>query len=77
MVRPLTPRLEAVERTLSTAGLSRDDVAQVLGESYAEATTAAALRRTARATLKLFARHDLFDDPATHDAFHARGLIEA
>jgi hypothetical protein len=59
------------------AGLSADQVDEVLADAYADSLTAQQLRRTARATLKLFGRHDLYDDPATREAFLSRGLIEA
>jgi hypothetical protein len=77
VVRPLLPRLEAPRRTLLEAGLSVAQVDEVLAEAYADAVTAQQLRHTARATLKLLGRHDLYDDPATREAFQLRGLIEA
>jgi P-aminobenzoate N-oxygenase AurF len=77
VVRPLLPRLEAPRRTLLQAGLSVAQVDDVLAESYADAVAAQQLRHTARATLKLFGRHNLYDDPATREAFQVHGLIEA
>lgn len=76
VIRPLMPRLEAPRRTLHDAGFSAGQVEEVFADAYAEGPTAYQLRKTARATLKLFGRHDLYDDPGTREAFQARGLIE-
>jgi hypothetical protein len=75
VARPLEPPRPALRDALAGVGLDRDQVEQVLEESYPRERTADAIRHTAKATLKLFGRHGLYDDPRTREAFVARGLL--
>jgi hypothetical protein len=75
IVAPLAPPRDAMRAWLNHLGLERDDIDDVIGESYPLIDVQAGIARTARATLRLFGKHDLYDDPRTRDAFAAHGLL--
>lgn len=75
IVAPLMPPRDALRAWLSHISAERDDIDGVIGESYPLPDVQAGMARTARATLRLFGRHGLYDDPRTRDAFAAHGLL--
>ena len=50
---------------------------QVIEEAHPHDEVVADIRRTSRATLRLFHEHDILDDPGTLEAFSASGLLGA
>lgn len=77
IVRPLEPPAAVIRASLEGAGLGRDEVVQVLAESYPRDAVMAGVRRTAKSTLRLFGNHGLYDDPEVRHAFDAAGLLVA
>jgi hypothetical protein len=75
IVRPLEPQLGTLRDALLLAGLSRDATEEVLEDSFPPGRAQETIRTTAKSTLRLFGRHGLYDDPATREAFEARGLL--
>lgn len=75
IVGPLAPPAEALREWLSHVGVDRRDVDDVIGESYPHTDVQAGMARTARATLRLFGKYGLYDDPRTREAFAAHGLL--
>lgn len=75
IVAPLAPPRDALRAWLSHVGVERDDIDDVIAESYPLADVQGAMARTARATLRLFGKHGLYDDPRTREAFAARDLL--
>jgi hypothetical protein len=62
---------------LASLGFRPDEVEQVIQESCPEASVHTAVAESAAATVALFRRNGVFKDPATLDAFHRFGLLEA
>jgi hypothetical protein len=56
-------------------GIDPLDTDGILSEAYPVAETQAGMARTARATLRLFGKHGLYDDPRTRETFDAHGLL--
>jgi hypothetical protein len=75
IVRPLEPRLDTLRDSLAVAGLSGDATEEVVHDCFPAQQTRDTIRATAKSTLRLFARHGLYDDPGTREAFEARGLL--
>ncbi len=75
IVRPLEPPEAVIRASLERAGLGRDEVEQVVTESYPRDAVMAGIRRTARSTLRLFGNHGLYDDREVRHAFDAAGLL--
>jgi hypothetical protein len=73
----LEPDRDALASILRAAGLERCEAQEVISESHPPAAVAATIRTAATSSLRLFARHDVFADPATTEAFAARGLLAA
>src|SRR5207237_41606 len=71
----LEPDRAAVRGHLLRSGLSREQADQVIAETYPQDQVLASVRRAARATLRLFERQGIFEDPATRAAFQATGLL--
>ena len=71
----IEPDLAAVRGHLLRSGLSREQAEQVIAETYPQDQVLASVRRAARATLRLFERQGIFEDPATRAAFQATGLL--
>jgi hypothetical protein len=75
IVRPLEPQLDTLRDSLAVAGLSGDAREEVVRDCFPAQQTRDTIRGTAKSTLRLFGRHGLYDDPATREAFEARGLL--
>ena len=75
IVRPLEPPVSAIGDALNDIGLTRDEAGRVLEESYPREEVMAGIRRSAKATLRLFERHELYEHERTHEAFASRGLL--
>jgi hypothetical protein len=75
IVAPLSPPTDALRAWLTHVGVERDDVDGVVGESYPLADVREGMVRTARATLRLFGNHGLYEDPRTREAFAAHGIL--
>lgn len=71
----LEPDLGAVTLALRDAGLDEREAATVVGECYRSAGDGGSMARAARATVLSFRDVGALDDPATHEAFAARGLV--
>ena len=75
VVRSLSPRLAPIRRDLQAVGLSQTEVDRVIADSYPPERVAAEIRKTARATLRLFERHGLYDEAQVREAFEAHRLL--
>ena len=73
----LEPDYDALASILSRSGLSDDEVRRVIEEAHPHDEVVADIRRTSRATLRLFHEHDILDDPGTLEAFSTSGLLGA
>lgn len=71
----LQPDFTAIARQLRSSGLSGEQADQVIAETYPPATVIVSIRRAAKATLRLFERQGIFDDPSTRAAFEAAQLL--
>jgi len=71
----LAPDLGGQREALRSLGLSCQDTAQVVWESYPMARTVADARHAARSTIRLLDRMGIFDDPRTEEHFCEVGLI--
>jgi hypothetical protein len=71
----LQPHYPALQQTLMQYGFSTRMVTRVLQEAYPTEHVLAEARQAARATLRLFERHGIFEEPSIADAFHASGLL--
>ncbi|MCQ1575870.1 diiron oxygenase [Streptomyces parvus] len=72
----LEPDYPAAARSLLAAGLTTAQTEAVLAESYPAETVRASIADASRTTVRYFAEIGALDDPATLDAFHARGLTD-
>jgi hypothetical protein len=72
----LDPDFAALAGVLEDAGLTEDDVGQVLSDCYRPREVAARVRADARPTLRELARVGVFDDSAAVAAFEDAGLLE-
>jgi P-aminobenzoate N-oxygenase AurF len=77
IIGPLAPPMEAMRGWLARIGIEPGDIEDVIAESYPREEVQVGMAQTARATLRLFGRHGLYDDPATREAFAAHGLLPA
>lgn len=75
IVRPLQPPREALRQWLVNIGIDGCDTDDIIDEAYPMAETEAGMARTARATVRLFGKHGLYDDPRTRETFDAYGLL--
>jgi hypothetical protein len=75
VVRPLEPQRATLRGWLVNLGVGAAEADGVIDEAYPAAETQLAMARTARATLRLFGNHGLYDDPRTREAFAAHGLL--
>jgi hypothetical protein len=71
----LEPDVTAVARTLRADGLPAAQVRRVVAESYPPARAGGHLAVAAAATARCFQDLGALDDPATAEAFAARGLV--
>lgn len=77
IVRPLEPPQSGIRASLELAGMAPAEIDQVLIDSYPADATRESIRRTARATLRLFEHHDVYDDACVREAFIRQGLLKA
>jgi hypothetical protein len=75
IIKCLEPDYALIRRRLSKYSLTREEVEQVVAESYPPERVMTGLRKTARATLHLLRRNGVFEDARTLDAFKASGLL--
>jgi hypothetical protein len=75
IIKSLEPDYAAIRQRLASTGLPAKLVEQVIEESYPADEVIAALRKTAGATLHLFERNGLFEEPGTLHAFNSSGLL--
>ncbi|WP_326580825.1 diiron oxygenase [Actinacidiphila glaucinigra] len=71
----LEPDYTFLGAALLDIGLTRDEVAQVLVESYPADRLALDIRQASRATVRYFKEVGAVRDPATGDAFQEAGLL--
>lgn len=76
IIKSLEPDYGAIKQRLALFDLTPDEIEQIISESYPWSEVIAGLRKTASATLRLFERNGLFEDPRTLDTFQASGLVE-
>ncbi|MGH9764723.1 MAG: diiron oxygenase [Blastocatellia bacterium] len=74
IIKCLEPDYPAIERRLVYLGLNRDQVRQVMEESYPADHVISGIRKTARATLGILARNGLFEELRNREAFESHGL---
>jgi hypothetical protein len=72
----LEPDYEALASILGRSGLSEEHVRQVVEEAHPRDQVVRDIRRTSRATLRLFHDYDVLEDAGTGEAFFAAGLAE-
>lgn len=72
----LEPDYAALASILSRSGLGDEEVRRVIEEAHPHDEVVADIRRTSRATLRLFHEHDVLDEPGTEEAFAASGLLD-
>lgn len=75
IIKSLEPDYNAIRRRLASIDLIPTRIEQVIEESYPPHEVIAGLRRTASATLRLFERNGLFEEPVTLHAFKSSGLL--
>jgi hypothetical protein len=75
IIKALEPDYETIRRRLKLYDLRPEQIDQIMEESYPWPEVIAGLRKTAGATLHLFERNGLFEDPRTLEEFQKSGLI--
>jgi P-aminobenzoate N-oxygenase AurF len=75
IIKSLEPHYETIKQRLAKFDLTRDDIEQVVEESYPYAEVIAGLRKTARVTLSILERNGIYEDPRTLAAFQTSGLL--
>jgi hypothetical protein len=75
IIKSLEPDYTSIRRRLALYDLNPNEIEQVIEESYPQQKVLAGLRRTASATLRLFERNGLFEEPKTLSAFRSSGLL--
>ena len=75
IIKSLEPHYETIKQRLAKFDLTRDEVEQVVEESYPYAEVIAGLRKTARVTLSILERNGIYEDSKTLAAFQASGLL--
>ncbi|MCA1565780.1 MAG: diiron oxygenase [Acidobacteria bacterium] len=75
IIKALEPDYEAIKRRLKMYDLRPEEIDQIMAESYPWPEVIDGLRKTAGATLQLFRRNGLFEDPQTLEEFQKSGLI--
>jgi hypothetical protein len=71
----LEPDYCGIRKQMLTLGLTADEAAQVVEESYPPAELAAGIKNTARATINLLERNGLFEIRQSLDGFSRCGLL--
>jgi hypothetical protein len=75
IIRSLEPHYETIKQRLAKFDLTRDEIEQIVEESYPRSEVIAGLRKTARVTLSILARNQIYEDPGTLEAFQMSGLL--
>lgn len=75
IIKCLEPDYALIRWRLSKYSLTREEIEQVVAESYPPEQVMAGLRKTARATLHLLRRNGVFEDARTLEAFKASGML--
>lgn len=75
IIKSLEPDYEAIRQRLSRFDLTRDEIEQVIDESYPHSEVISRIRRTARVTLSIIERNGIYQDLRTLEAFQASGLL--
>jgi hypothetical protein len=71
----LSTDMPAVGSALLAAGLSKDEVAGVLAETYTRDANLAQVRKSARHTIRMLKAYDVFELDGVRDAFRQTSLI--
>ncbi|PYP88327.1 MAG: hypothetical protein DMF61_06975 [Blastocatellia bacterium AA13] len=75
IVKSLEPDLASIRQRLFAFELGREQVDQIIEESYPSSDVIAGLKKTAFATIRLFERNGVLEDSRTRDAFYSSGLL--
>jgi len=75
IIKSLEPHYETIRQRLAKFDLTRDEIEQIVEESYPRSEVIAGLRKTARVTLSILERNRIYEDPGTLEAFHTSGLL--
>lgn len=75
IIKSLEPNYEAIKQRLAKFDLTRNEIEQVVAESYPYPEVIAGLRKTARVTLAILERNGIYEDPKTLEAFQMSGLL--
>jgi hypothetical protein len=75
IIKSLEPHYEAIRQRLAKFDLTRDEIEQIVEESYPRSEVIAGLRKTARVTLSILERNRIYEDPGTLEAFQSSGLL--
>lgn len=68
------PNLEAITAILAAARFSKNEIDQILAESYPTEDLSKSAKQAACGTVRMFQRFGVLEDAKTRDAFLARGL---
>jgi para-aminobenzoate N-oxygenase AurF len=75
IIRSLEPQFETIKQRLAKFDLTRDEIEQIVEESYPRSEVIAGIRKTARVTLSILERNRIYEDPGTLEAFQRSGLL--
>lgn len=75
IVRPLEPAIPIIHQSLLGVGLSDEEARHVIEDTYPRDEVMAGIRKSARSTMNLFAKYDLFEDKEIRNSFEESGLI--
>jgi hypothetical protein len=76
IIKSLEPDYETIKQRLAKFDLTRDQIEQIVEESYPYSEVIAGLRKTARVTLTILERNGIYEDPKTLEAFQMSGLLK-
>jgi hypothetical protein len=75
IIKSLEPDYLTIRERLAKFELTRDEIEQIVEESYPQSEVIAGLRKTARVTLSILERNGIYEDPKTLEAFQTSGLL--
>lgn len=75
IIKSLEPHYDTIKQRLAKFHLTRDEIEQIVEESYPYSEVIAGLRKTARVTLSILERNGIYEDPQTLEAFQISGLL--
>jgi hypothetical protein len=75
IIKSLEPHYETIKQRLVKFDLTRDEIDQIVEESYPYSEVIAGLKKTARVTLSILERNGIYEDPRTLEAFQKSGLL--